>query len=74
MEICKELRTPYDIYSYDFDSDELGIHVPQTIQTVEELRLIAKVAEHFIPHSTTRIVINAKQDTNRIDWKDCMNI
>ena len=63
----------------------MNIHVPQSIQTVTELRLIANAAEHFVTPSTSRIVINAKQDTllgsyvctydtTRIDWKDCMNI
>lgn len=63
----------------------MNIHVPQSIQTVTELRLIANAAKRFISPSTSRVAINVKQDTvmgsyietydtTRIDWKDAMNI
>ncbi|MEM3062489.1 MAG: hypothetical protein QW303_02940 [Nitrososphaerota archaeon] len=72
-------------YNADFDGDEMNIHVPQSIQTVTELRLIANAAKRFVSPTTSKIVINVKQDTvmgsyhqsydtSQIDWKDCMNI
>lgn len=71
-------------YNADFDGDEMNIHVPQTIQTVCELRLIANVIKRFISPATSGVAINAIQDTVMsshiqtndaiIDWKDVMNI
>lgn len=63
----------------------MNIHVPQTIQTVTELRLIANPIKRFVTPATSKIAINAKQDalmgsyllsldSTRIDWKDAMNI
>ena len=74
-----------DPYNADFDSDEMNIHIPQTIQTVVELRLIANANKRFVSPASSKIAINAKQDTlmgsflqtyssTTIDWKDCMNI
>jgi DNA-directed RNA polymerase II subunit RPB1 len=74
-----------DPYNADFDGDEMNIHIPQTIQTVTELILIANVAKRFVSPATSKIAINAKQDTLMgsfvettdgvlIDWKDAMNI
>ena len=72
-------------YNADFDGDEMNIHIPQSQQTVAEVRLIANASKRFVSPTTSRIVINAKQDTlmgsylqtyesTRIDWKDAMNI
>lgn len=74
-----------DPYNADFDGDEMNIHVPQSIQTVTELRLITNAAKRFVSPATSKIAINAKQDTlmgsyvqtyddTRVDWKDAMNI
>lgn len=63
----------------------MNIHIPQTIQTVSELRLIANATKRFVSPATSKIAINAKQDTcmgsylqtydtTTIDWKDAMNI
>lgn len=63
----------------------MNIHIPQSIQTVTELRLIANAIKRFVSPATSRIVINAKQDTLMgsylqtkddimVDWKDAMNI
>ena len=62
-----------------------NIHVPQSIQTVTELRLIANAIKRFVSPATSKIAINAKQDTLMgsyvetkndimVDWKDAMNI
>uniref|UniRef100_A0A6C0LQ64 DNA-directed RNA polymerase n=1 Tax=viral metagenome TaxID=1070528 RepID=A0A6C0LQ64_9ZZZZ len=72
-------------YNADFDGDEMNIHIPQSIQTVTELFLIANASLRFISPATSKIAINAKQDTlmgsylltnkdTLIDWKDAMNI
>jgi len=64
---------------------EMNIHISQSIQTVTELRLIANATKRFVSPATSKIAINAKQDTlmgsyqmtydtTRIDWKDAMNI
>ena len=74
-----------DPYNADFDGDEMNIHIPQSIQTVTELRLIANASKRFVSPATSKIAINAKQDTlmgsyvqtkdnTRIDWKVAMNI
>lgn len=63
----------------------MNIHIPQSIQTVTELRLIANAAKRFVSPATSKIAINVKQDTlmgsyvqtndmTKIDWKDVMNI
>lgn len=74
-----------DPYNADFDGDEMNIHVPGSIQTIAELRLIASATKRFVSPATSKIAIKAKQDslmgshmqtvsTTRIDWKDAMNI
>ena len=63
----------------------MNIHAAQSIQSATELRLIANAAKRFVSPATSKVVINAKQDTLmgsyvqtgddiRIDWKDAMNI
>jgi len=63
----------------------MNLHVPQSISTAVELRLITDAAKRFVSPATSRIVINAKQDTlmgsyvltldaTKIDWKDAQNI
>ena len=63
----------------------MNIHVPQSIQTVTELMLIANVDKRFVNPRNSQIVIAIKMDTLmgsylqtyddiRIDWKDAMNI
>ena len=72
-------------YNADHDGDEMNCHVPQTIQTVTELRLIANTIKRFVSPAKSNIVINPIQDalmgafeqtydTIRINWKDAMNI
>lgn len=72
-------------YNADFDGDEMNTHIPQSIQTMEEVRLIANASKRFIHPGKSSVAINAKQDTamgsfvltmegNFIDWKDMMNI
>lgn len=74
-----------DPYNADFDGDEMNIHIPQSIQTVSELILIANAAKRFVNPATSNMAFNAKQDTlmgsyvqtldaTQVDWKDCMNI
>lgn len=63
----------------------MNIHVPQSIQTVTELLLIANATKRFVSPASSNIAISVKQDTLmgsylqtydsiRIDWKDAMNI
>lgn len=63
----------------------MNIHIPQTIQTVAELLLIANAARRFVSPATSKIAINAKQDTlmgsyvqttndMQIDCQDAMSI
>jgi DNA-directed RNA polymerase II subunit RPB1 len=65
--------------------DEMNIHIPQSIQTVTELMLIANVDKRLVNPKNSQIAMKIKQDTlmgsylqtydsTRIDWKDCMNI
>ena len=76
-----------DPYNADFDGDEMNIHVPQTIQTESELRLIANASKRFIHPGKSRVAINVKQDTilgafiatndkigSDVGWRDLMNI
>src|SRR5690606_27128208 len=50
-------------YNADLDGDEMNLHIPQTIQTVVEVRLIMNAGRHFVSPSTSGIVINIKQDS-----------
>ncbi|BCS83028.1 DNA-directed RNA polymerase subunit 1 [Cotonvirus japonicus] len=63
----------------------MNVHVPQTIQTASEILLIANASKRFVSPATSKIAINAKQDTlmgsyvqtrdtTEIDWKDAMSI
>ena len=74
-------------YNADYDGDEMNVHVPQSIQTVCELRLIANAGKRLIKQSDSQISMGVKQDTimgsfqlshkdklMKIDWKDAMNI
>ena len=74
-----------DPYNADFDGDEMNIHIGQSIQTVAELRLITNASLRFVSPASSKIAINAKQDTlmgsyvqtrdtTKVDWKDAMNI
>lgn len=71
-------------YNADFDGDEMSIHIPQSLQTMAELRLILSADQHFISPTHSNLVINAKQDTLmgsyvltlediQIDWKSVSN-
>lgn len=75
-----------DPYNADFDGDEMNIHVPQSIQTVTELRLIANAGKRLIKQSHSDVSMNIKQDSIMgsfqlshndkvvtVDWKDAMN-
>lgn len=50
-------------YNADFDGDEMNMHVPQSIQTVTELRYLASIARHIISPSTNSPIIQPAQDT-----------
>lgn len=74
-----------DPYNADFDGDEMNAHIPQSIQTVCETRIILNASKRFINPSTSRMAMNAKQDTAMgiytltkdktiIDWKFAMNL
>lgn len=76
-----------DPYNADFDGDEMNIHVPQSIQTVTELRLIANAGKRLIKQSHSDVSMGIKQDSIMgsfqlshndkivtVDWKDAMNI
>lgn len=63
----------------------MNIHVPQSVPTVAELLLIANATKRFVSPATSKIAINAKQDTLMgshlqtqsdiyIDWKDVLNV
>ena len=63
----------------------MNIHVPQSIQTVAELRLITSASKRFVSPATSDIAVKAKQDTLmgsyvltkphiEVDWKDAMSI
>lgn len=63
----------------------MNVHVPQSIQTVTELLLIANVNQRLVNPRNSQIAIIIKQDSLmgsylqtydniRIDWKDAMNI
>ena len=63
----------------------MNIHIPQTINTIIELLLIPNAAHRFVSPATSKIVINAKQDTSMgsyvltnpdtfVDAKDADNI
>jgi len=70
-----------------YDGDEMNIHIPQSIQTDTELRLIANAGKRLIKQSNSDISMGIKQDSIMgsfqlsnndkvvtIDWKDAMNI
>jgi DNA-directed RNA polymerase II subunit RPB1 len=72
-------------YNADFDGDEMNIFVPQSIQTAVELRLIANAGKRFVNPTSSKIAMNAKQDTlmgsyllsydtTRVPWRAAMNI
>lgn len=72
-------------YNADFDGDELNLHIPQSIQTVCELRLLAGATRHIINPTNSKVTIKPKQDTSMgvyvltndktvVDWKDATNI
>ena len=63
----------------------MNVHVPQSVPTVAELLLIANATKRFVSPATSKIAINAKQDTLMgshlqtqndiyIDWKDVLNV
>jgi DNA-directed RNA polymerase beta' subunit len=76
------VTTPYNA---DFDGDEMNIFVPQSIQTMMELREIADVMRQIISPRFSTPIIGIVQDgilgsynmtapTMSIEWKDAMNI
>ena len=50
-------------YNADFDGDEMNMHVPQSIQTAIELKMIANVTKQIISPSYNTPIIAPKQDT-----------
>ena len=49
-------------YNADFDGDEMNMHVPQSIQTLMELKHLAAVPHHFISPSDNTPIIKPSQD------------
>lgn len=73
-----------DPYNADFDGDEMNLHIPQSVQTTTEVILIMNADKRFMSPASSKVAINAKQDTvmgtyvmtlddTKIDWKDAMN-
>jgi DNA-directed RNA polymerase beta' subunit len=50
-------------YNADFDGDEMNLHVPQSIQTMNELKDFAAVPYHIIGPKDGKPVIEVVQDT-----------
>jgi DNA-directed RNA polymerase II subunit RPB1 len=74
-----------DPYNADFDGDEMNLHLPQSIQTVVEIRLNAGSTNLFVSAGNSKILNKPKQDSSigsyiltdddvYIDWKDVMDI
>lgn len=72
-------------YNADFDGDEMNIFIPQSNQTMIELKEIADVKRQIITPGTSAPIIGIKQDgligahnlthpKMMIDWHDAMNI
>ena len=49
-------------YNADFDGDEMNMHVPQSLQTHEELRQLAAVPLHVISPRHSQPIITIVQD------------
>jgi DNA-directed RNA polymerase II subunit RPB1 len=49
-------------YNADFDGDEMNMHVPQSIQTAIELKMIANVSKQIISPSSNSPIICPHQD------------
>ena len=49
-------------YNADFDGDEMNMHVPQSIQTAMELKMIANVSKQIISPSSNNPIILPTQD------------
>jgi DNA-directed RNA polymerase II subunit RPB1 len=49
-------------YNADFDGDEMNMHVPQSVQTATELKMIANVSKQIISPSTNSPIIKPTQD------------
>ena len=49
-------------YNADFDGDEMNMHVPQSIQTAIELKMIANVSKQIISPSSNSPIIKPDQD------------
>jgi len=74
-------------YNADFDGDEMNIHIPQSLCTVVELRMIPNAGKRLIKQANSEIAMGVKQDTimglfqlsNKdkpitMSWKTAMNI
>ena len=72
-------------YAADFDGDEMNMFLPQSIQAIVELMLIADVTKQLIVPTSSRAIIGIIQDcllggwlltapTMKIDWRNVMNI
>ena len=49
-------------YNADFDGDEMNLHVPQSIQTAIELKMIANVSKQIMSPSSNSPIIVPEQD------------
>lgn len=57
--ICPDVCAPYNA---DFDGDEMNMHVPQSIQTMMELKHLASVKKQIISPSSNSPIIKPSQD------------
>ena len=49
-------------YNADFDGDEMNMHVPQSVQTHEEIAALAAVPMHIVSPRQSQIIVNIAQD------------
>lgn len=72
-------------YNADFDGDEMNLHIPQSPQARNEVRLIMNIMLRFINPLNSKLAVIVKQDSLmgssrlvhpkiRITWNDMMNI
>ena len=58
--LCVDVTKPYNA---DFDGDEMNMFVPQTIESLNELKELAAVPHHIISPATVEAIIHVVQDS-----------
>lgn len=51
-----------DSYNADFDGDEMNVHIPQSLQTHEEIKHLAAVSRHIVSPRNSVPIITIVQD------------